>query len=98
MKRRLERVNEVIRRELSDLLSREVLLSSKVLVTISAVSTTPDLRQCHVYVSVIGKPEDKNKVITELESRRPTLQADLAKRVILKYTPHLYFRLDESIE
>ena len=98
MKHRLERVNEVIRRELSDLVSREVLLSSKVLVTIPAVSITPDLRQCHVYVSVIGKPEDKARVIAELEAHRTTLQADLAKRVVLKYTPHLYFRIDESIE
>src|SRR5690348_15774088 len=98
MKHRLERVNEVIRRELSDLISREVLLSSKVLVTIPAVSITPDLRQCHVYVSVIGTPEDKGKVIAELEAQRVALQADLAKRVILKYTAHLYFRLDESIE
>ena len=98
MKYRLERVNEVIRRELSDLVSREVLLSSKVLVTIPAVSITPDLRQCYVYVSVIGKPEDKTQVIAELENQRTPLQAALARRVVLKYTPHLYFRLDESIE
>src|SRR5690242_15864224 len=98
MKHRVERVNEVIRRELSDLISREVVLSPKVLVTIPAVSITPDLRQCHVYVSVIGKPEEKDRVIAELENERVALQADLAKRVVLKYTPHLYFRLDESIE
>ncbi|MBV9492326.1 MAG: 30S ribosome-binding factor RbfA [Verrucomicrobia bacterium] len=98
MKHRLERVNEVIRRELSDLISREVLLSSKVLVTIPAVSITADLRQCYVYVSVIGRPEDKTQVIAQLEAERIALQADLSKRVVLKYTPHLYFRLDESIE
>ncbi|MBV9997790.1 MAG: 30S ribosome-binding factor RbfA [Verrucomicrobia bacterium] len=98
MKHRLERVNEVIRRELSDLVSREVLLSSKALVTIPAVSITPDLRQCHVYVSVIGGAEDKRQVITDLENHRTPLQAALSKRVVLKYTPHLHFQLDDSIE
>jgi ribosome-binding factor A len=98
MKHRLERVNEVVKRELSDLITREVLLSANVLITVSAVSTTPDLRQCHVYVSVIGKPEDKTRVINELQGQRIALQADLAKRVVLKYTPHLSFHLDESLE
>jgi ribosome-binding factor A len=98
MKYRLERVNEVIRRELSDLVSREVLLSSKVLVTIPAVSIAPDLRRCDVYVSVIGRAEDKLQVITELENHRTPLQAALSKRVVLKYTPLLHFQLDESIE
>jgi ribosome-binding factor A len=98
MKHRLERVNEVVKRELSELIAREILLSANVLITVSAVSTTPDLRQCHVYVSVIGKPEDKNRVINELQNQRITLQADLSKRVVLKYTPHLTFHLDESLE
>ncbi len=98
MKHRLERVNEVIRREMSDLVSREVDLQPKVLVTISAASVTPDLRHCDVYVSVIGKPDEKARVIATLQAQRTSLQTDLSKRVILKYTPQLHFRLDESIE
>jgi ribosome-binding factor A len=98
MKHRLERVNEVIKRELSEIISREINLSAQTLVTVHAVNVTPDLRQCHVFVSVIGKPDQKSRVLTELAGHRSMLQRELAKRVVLKYTPHLHFKLDDSIE
>jgi ribosome-binding factor A len=98
MKHRLERVNEVIRRELSEIISREINFSSQTLVTVHAVDVTPDLRQCHVFVSVIGKAEQKARVLGELDEHRGMLQRELAKRVVLKYTPHLNFKLDDSIE
>jgi ribosome-binding factor A len=98
MKHRLERVNEVIRRELSEIVSREINFTPETLVTIHAVAASQDLRQCQVYVSVIGKPEQKARVLLELEDRRVSLQRELSKRVVLKYTPHLNFKLDNSIE
>jgi ribosome-binding factor A len=98
MKHRIERVKEVVKRELSELVSREINFSSQLLVTVHSVDITPDLRQCHVYVSVMGTAEQKSKVIALLEENRPQLQRDLARRVILKYTPHLHFKLDSSIE
>ena len=98
MKHRLERINEVIRRELSEIISREINFSAQTLVTLHAVDITPDLRQCHVFVSVIGKSEQKARVLAELAEHRGMLQRELAKRVVLKYTPHLNFKLDDSIE
>ena len=98
MKHRLERVNEVIKRELSEIISREVNFGAQTLVTVHAVDITADLRQCHVFVSVIGKPDQKSRVLAELEGHRGTLQRELAKRVVLKYTPHLNFKIDDSIE
>jgi ribosome-binding factor A len=98
MKHRLERVNEVIKRELSEIISREVNFSAQILVTIHAVDITADLRKCHVFISVIGKPPQKTRVLADLEEQRGTLQRELAKRVVLKYTPHLIFKLDDSIE
>ena len=98
MKHRLERVNEVIKRELSEIISREINFNAQTLVTVHAVDITADLRQCHVFVSVIGKTDQKTRVLAELEERRGVLQRELARRVVLKYTPHLNFRLDDSIE
>ena len=98
MKHRLVRVNEVIKRELSEIISRAVNFNAQTLVTVHAVDITADLRQCHVFVSVIGKPDQKSRVLAELEEHRGTLQRELAKRVVLKYTPHLNFKLDDSIE
>ena len=98
MKHRLERVNEVVKRELSELISRELSFEPAVLVTIPAVEISPNLKQCNVYVSVIGASYQKSDVITELQEHRITLQRELSKRVVLKYTPHLHFKLDDSIE
>ena len=98
MKHRLERVNEVLKRELSELISRELSFDADVLVTIPAVDISPDLRQCNVYVSVIGTEYQKSDVIAELEGHRVSFQRELSKRVVLKYTPHLHFKLDHSIE
>jgi ribosome-binding factor A len=97
MKHRLPRVNELIRRELGDLLSRETTFPAK-LVTIQQVDITPDLRHAHVYVSIIGTEEEVHASMAQLHKARPQLQRDLSKRVVLKFTPHLHFKLDVAAE
>jgi ribosome-binding factor A len=97
MKRRIERVCEVIKRELGPIIGRELTFSAP-LVTVSGVDITPDLKQAHVFISAIGTGAQKRKAIETLEHHRVLLQAELAKRVVLKHTPHLHFRIDESIE
>jgi len=96
MKHRLLRVNELLKRELSALLVREMTFEN-LLVTVNQVDVTPDLKSAHVYVSVLGSEGRKN-VLPKLEANRAALQADLSKHVVLKYTPHLVFHLDDSIE
>ncbi len=96
MKHRLLRVNEIVKRELSRIITRDFSFEN-VLVTVHEVDVTPDLRSAHVFVSVLGKGNHK-AVITELDEQRTVLQAELSKQVVLKYTPHLVFHLDESIE
>lgn len=97
MKHRLERVCEVLKRELGIIIGREVDFGS-VLVTVSAVDITPDLKQAYVHVSALGTPAQQRKVVEELDHHRAHLQAEVSKRVILKNTPHLNFRIDQSIE
>jgi len=97
MKHRLERVKEVIKRDLSEIIQRELTFRAT-LVTVQDVDVTPDLKQAFVYVSAIGTEVDRNAAIATLTSHRTLLQHQLSKRVILKYTPHLTFRLDTSIE
>jgi ribosome-binding factor A len=97
MKHRLERVNELIKRELGDLLNREVSFQAA-LVTVQQVDITPDLKHAHVFISVIGSEEQTKAAMATLHDRRAHLQHLLSKRVILKFTPHLHFKLDESIE
>jgi ribosome-binding factor A len=97
MKHRLPRVNELIKRELGELLSRELTFPAK-LVTVQQVDVTPDLKHAHVFVSMIGTDEEQHQSMNKLHGARAQLQHDLAKRVILKFTPHLHFKLDHAAE
>ena len=97
MKHRIERVCEVLKRELGRTILRELTFATP-LVTISGVEITPDLKQAHVYVSALGNDAQRQNVLTVLEQNRGMLQAQVSKRVVLKHTPHLNFKLDDSIE
>jgi ribosome-binding factor A len=97
MKHRLERVNEIIRRELSELIAREVVFSAP-LVTVQSADVAPNLKMCKVYISVIGTEEQKKEVIVRLLNKRKELQYLLMKRVTLKYTPQLHFEIDHALE
>jgi ribosome-binding factor A len=68
------------------------------LVTIHDVSPTPDLKQCFIYVGVIGPEHKQQDVIEKLNKERPFIQKALYKRVVMKNSPQLFFRLDKSIE
>ena len=94
MKHRHLRVNELLKRELSIIVAREMTFGDA-LVTIHQVDVTSDLKNAHVYVSVLGPKKD---VLPLLESHRIPLQTQLARHVVLKYTPHLIFHLDDSIK
>ena len=97
MKNRPARVRELILRELGAIIAREFTFTAK-LVTVQAVDLTADFKHCHVHVGVLGAPPDQKKAIGKLQESRPHLQHELAKRVILKYTPQLHFHLDEEDE
>jgi len=95
MKHRMLRVNEVVKRELSGIVAREINFEGT-LVSINHVDVASDLKNAHVFVSVLGS-ESSQSVMNKLEDHRPTLQAELARRVTMKFTPHLLFHLDQSI-
>jgi ribosome-binding factor A len=96
MKHRQLRVNEVVKRELSAIIAREITFEDA-LVSINEVDVAADLKSAHVFVSVLGSATGAS-VIAQLEEHRSDLQTALAHRVVLKYTPHLLFHLDESVE
>jgi len=95
MKHRMLRVNEVVKRELSGIVARELNFEGA-LVSINHVDVASDLKNAHVFVSVLGS-EAGQAVMNKLEEHRPALQDELARRVTMKFTPHLLFHLDESI-
>ena len=96
MKHRQLRVNELVKRELSAIIAREINFEGA-LVSVNAVEVTTDLKTAHVFVSTLGV-DNGGKLIDKLDAHRPALQAQLSRHVVLKYTPHLVFHHDESIK
>lgn len=97
MKNRLVRVCELLKRELGSIILRDLRFSSP-LVSVSGVDVTPDLKNAHVFVTAYGTESQRRDAIATMENHRTALQSELAKRVVLKNTPYLHFKLDESIE
>jgi ribosome-binding factor A len=97
MTHRLIRVKELIRRELSMILEKDYEFGGR-LVTIHDVDLTSDLKQCFVFLGVLGKEGGDEMVLKKLNAYRPQIQRSLYKRVILRNSPQLLFRVDHSIE
>jgi ribosome-binding factor A len=99
MAHRLERVNHLIRREISELLQRQVKdprLSH--LLSITEVTTSADLRHAKVFVSCICNPEEKREILSTLEAASGFLHNELVRRIRLRRIPELNFIWDSSIE
>lgn len=86
-----------MKREIGVILCRDFHFG-KVLVTVSSVDITPDLKNAHVYVSALGGGGQQKRVMEELERRRVEIQSEVARRVTMKHTPHLHFKFDAAIE
>ena len=96
---RLTRVNELIKRELSDLITRfSVAPSPSVLISVTEVRTSVDLRNATVSVSVFNGDKIVNRQVLEaLNSKRRDFQSAMAKTLGFKHTPVLNFRIDSRV-
>jgi len=92
---RVHRINELLLREVSDLLHTRFRERS-VTITITEVDVTPDLRAARIYYSVIGDAMARHDAIELLNEIKGELRSRVFKRVILKYTPALSFHYDDS--
>ena len=99
MSRRTDRLNELLRQELSLVLQRQ-LRDPRLgpLVSIIRVETSNDLRHAKVFVSVMGSRTDKDKALQALSSATGFLRRELAQALSLRRVPDLSFVLDETIE
>jgi ribosome-binding factor A len=97
MSQRIPKVNELMKRELSMVLERGYRFDG-VVITVHEVVTAPDLRQASVWVGILGKAKDEAAIIEKLNKERGNIQRELYKRVKMKHSPQLLFRLDKTIE
>ncbi|MBP6506431.1 MAG: 30S ribosome-binding factor RbfA [Opitutaceae bacterium] len=96
MSNRTLRVNELLQREISDIL-RKRYQSDAVTITITEVRVAPDLRDARVFVSVVGEAETTEQKMRWLRSRAPEIRAEISRRIVLKYLPKFQYVLDKSV-
>ena len=98
MTRRIDRVNELLRSELSQLIARE-LKDPRVsgVITITEVVASSDLRSARVYVSVMGGDAEQREALEGIRSAASFLRRELRERINLRHAPHMTFLLDDSI-
>jgi ribosome-binding factor A len=94
---RMRRVNESIRQVLSEGVGQ--LKDPRIgFVTVTAVETSPDLRQARVFVSVLGAERKREQTLVGLQAAHSVLQARIARELRMKRTPQLAFEYDPSVE
>jgi ribosome-binding factor A len=96
---RIERVNNLIRREVSELIQRQVKDPRlDAFVAVTEVATSPDLKYAKVFVSCINGKQEEQKTLGVLNAASGFLRKELAKKLRLRRIPELNFYWDDSIE
>jgi len=99
MSRRTERLNHLLRQEITDLLQREAKDPRlSVMVSVTRVSVSADMHFAKVFVSVLGTEEEKKGLLAGLHAASGFLRRELASRLSLRYTPDLSFAYDDTME
>ncbi len=99
MSRRTERLNHLLRQEITELLQREVKDPRlAVMVSVTRVAVSADLHYARVYVSVMGSEEEKKGLLAGLHAASGFIRRELAGRLTLRHTPELTFVYDDTME
>jgi len=96
--KRLSRVGETIRAEISEMILRDLKDPRIGLVTITDVVMSPDLRHARVYFSRIGTKEESEESLAGLTKASGYIRRELGRRLKLKFAPELRFLHDDSLE
>lgn len=95
---RMRRIDEALREVLSDAIATEIKDPRVGFVTVTAVSTSSDLRHATVYVSVLGDEGVRDRSMAGLQSAHGFLQKRMARELRIKHTPTLDFAYDDSLD
>jgi ribosome-binding factor A len=98
MSQRTERVGDLIRAELAELVQHEMRDPRVALVTVTTVEVSADLRYASVGVSALGDDARRDAAVAALDSARGFLRRELARRLSLRVVPELRFHLDRGAE
>ena len=94
---RIERVRELLKREIGEAIRREIPVDQAGLVTVSDVDVGGDLKSALVFISILGGQEQQKTGLLMLQRNRTRIQGLVAKSVVLKYVPQLRFVVDDAV-
>jgi len=95
---RIEKIQELIKEEISDIIRREVKQPGIGFLTITSVEVSPDLHYAKVFVSILGDDGEKKRSLRALQSAAGFIRSALGHRIRLRHVPELSFKLDTSME
>ena len=101
MSRRSTRLEDQIRSDISEMLQREMtdprLTTTAVIISITAVELTEDLRYARVYLSILGSDEQTRDAFSAIRHAAGFIRRGLAQRLSLRFVPEVSFHLDPSV-
>lgn len=95
--RRVSRVKELLRQEISEVIRREFNLQEVGLFTVNDVGISRDLRSAIVFLGFVGTPAQRQLAPARIAERAKLIQSLVGGSVRLKFTPELRFQIDDSI-
>jgi ribosome-binding factor A len=94
---RLQRVRELLKREIGEAIRREFQVSDAGLISVNDVEVAGDLHSAVVFISIFGNADQQKRGIALLSRHRKRIQGLVGRSVVLKYTPTLKFVMDDSV-
>jgi ribosome-binding factor A len=95
---RVDRISDIIKKEVSDVLLREVKDPRLSFITITHVSVAKDLKSAKIFFTTMKEGDELELICKGLKSASGFVQRKLGSRIHLRYTPHILFIYDSSIE
>ena len=95
---RVEKLQELIKQEMSKMLLKEIKDPRIGFVTVTDVEMTGDLREAKIYVSIMGGEEKVKESLEGLQSALGFIRREIGKRIRLRFTPTISFALDTSLD
>jgi len=97
--RRVEKLSALLKREISELLVHGVRDERihQAMITITTVEVSGDLQHAKIFISLFGEEQNKAKVLVGLEEAKGFIRAELARRLQMRRSPELVFKLDKGM-
>ncbi len=95
---RIEKLQELIKQEVSKMLLMDIKDSRIGFVTVTGVEMTGDLREAKIYVSIMGNDEQIKSSLEGLQSALGYIRREIGRRIKIRFTPEISFALDKSLD